>query len=218
MFSSLNASGYEHSSTYYHSEFERILSGIIACYYVMLLEKVCVTNNENSIRDKILYNYLKKNNYKRQLELTDYLFDPELPENKGRIDIRVMPINPFINDDAYYIIECKRLDATNQRGTTGLNSEYISEGICRFVSSKYSSYYNTNGMIGFVVQTLDIHSNTDCINGLLANQSFQTNTKLNLQSRKIADDFDYSYYSVHNTREQEIVIYHLMLDFSKNMQ
>lgn len=218
MFTSLNASGYKYGSTYYHAEFERILAKVIGCYNIMLLEKIGVVNNENSIRDKILYDYLKKEKYKRQLELTNYLFDPELAENKGRIDIRIMPINPFIGDDAYYIIECKRLDTTNQNGTTGLNGEYVSEGICRFVSSKYSSYYNTNGMIGFIVQPMDIHNNTTCINGLLANQSFQTNTSQDLQPRKIEDKFEYSYYSIHSAGKQEIVIYHLMLDFSKNIQ
>jgi hypothetical protein len=165
-----------------------------------------------------LYGYLKKEKYKRQLELTDYLFDPELPENKGRIDIRIMPINPFISDEAYYIIECKRLDATNQNGTTGLNGEYISEGICRFVSSKYSSYHKTNGMIGFIIQSMDIQGNVDCINGLLANQNFKANTNLNLHPRKIKDDFEYSYCSTHSMGTKEIILYHLMLDFSDNIQ
>ena len=218
MFSSLNASSYKYSSTYYHAEFEYILSGIIACYSTMQSEKVSVINNENNIRDKILYSYLKKNHYKQQFGLKDYLFDPELPESKGRIDIRIMPINPFISDEAYYIIECKRLDATNQNGTTGLNGEYISEGICRFVSSKYSSYYKTNGMIGFIVQSMNIHDNTKCINGLLTNQNFQINTRQDLQPRKIADNFGYSYFSTHSIGKQEIVIYHLMLDFSNNIQ
>jgi len=218
MFSSLNASGYKYSSTFYYAEFEHILSGIIACYNTMQSEKVSVINNENSIRDKILYSYLKKDPYKKQFKLTDYLFDPELPENKGRIDIRVMPINSFINDDAYYIIECKRLDATNQKGTSGLNGEYISEGICRFVSEKYSSYFRANGMIGFVVKSMDIHHNTDCINGLLPNQCFQTNTMIHIQPRKITDGFDYSYFSVHNTGKYAITLYHLMMDFSKNIQ
>lgn len=218
MFTPLNASAYKYASAYYHAEFELILSKVIGCYYIMLSEGISVINNENSIRDKILYNYLKKDKYKRQLELTDYLFDPELPENKGRIDIRIMPINPFINDDAYYIIECKRLDPINQNGMTGLNAEYISEGIARFVSSKYSSYYNTNGMIGFIVKPMDIHKNIICINGLLANPRFQTNISQDLHPRRIDDEFEYSYCSVHRVGKQEIVIYHLMLDFSNNIQ
>lgn len=60
MFSELNASTYKYSSAYYNAEFEYILSKIIACYYLILKEKTNVCNNENKIRDIILYNYLKK--------------------------------------------------------------------------------------------------------------------------------------------------------------
>jgi len=80
MFSELNASTYKYSSAYYNAEFEYILSKIIACYYLILKEKTNVCNNENKIRDIILYNYLKKENYKQQLGLTNYLFDPEIPD------------------------------------------------------------------------------------------------------------------------------------------
>ena len=139
-------------------------------------------------------------------------------DNLGRTDIKIETQNTFIDTKAYYIIECKRLDSQNQTGTTGLNGKYISDGICRFVSGKYSTYKNTNGMIGFIVQPIDIHKNTICINGLLANQSFKTNTNFNLQPRKIKDDFEYCYCSTHSTGKQEIVIYHLMLDFSNNIQ
>lgn len=217
MFSELNASNYNYSSGYYNAEFEYILSKIIVCYNLMLKEGRKVRNDENMIRDTILYNYLKKEIYKQQFGLTNYLFDPELPENTGRIDIRIMPINPFVNDDAYYIIECKRLDSQNQNGTSGLNGEYISEGICRFVSEKYSCYYKTNGMIGFVVQSMDIHCNITCINTLLNNSSFPSNTQQNIQQHKIVDDFDYSYFSTHSMGKEKILIYHLMLDFSKNI-
>ena len=40
----------------------------------------------------------------------------------------------------------------------------------------------------------------------------------NIQQRKIVDDFNYSYYSIHSIDNKEITIYHLMLDFSKNIQ
>ena len=218
MFSELNASTYKYSSAYYNAEFEYILSKIIACYYLILKEKKNVCNNENKIRDIILYNYLKKENYKQQLGLTNYLFDPEIPENTGRIDIRIMHINPFINDDAYYIIECKRLDTNNPNGTSGLNGEYISEGICRFVSSKYSCYYKTNGMIAFIVQPMNIQENVACLNNIINTSGFPSNTQRNIQQRKIVDDFNYSYYSIHSIDNKEITIYHLMLDFSKNIQ
>ena len=69
MFSELNASTYKYSSVYYYAEFESILSKIIACYLLMLKEKVDVYNDENKIRDVIVNNYLKKEHYKQQFIL-----------------------------------------------------------------------------------------------------------------------------------------------------
>jgi len=218
IFSELNASGYKHSNIYFNAEFEGILAKVITCYKLMQTENTILQNDENKIRDIILYNYLKKGNYKKQLGLSDFLFDPELPEDKGRIDIRIMPVNPFINDDAYYIIECKRLDTNNPNGTSGLNGEYISEGICRFTSSKYSCYYKTNGMIGFVVQPMNIQENITCLNNIINTSAFPSNTQQNIQQRKLVDDFDYSYYSKHSIGNDNVIIYHLMLDFSNNIQ
>jgi hypothetical protein len=217
MFTQLNASGYDYNGIFYNAEFEDILSKIIACYNTMISENVSLSNNENKIRDYMLYNYLKKQSFKVEHSVTNYLFDPELPENGGRIDIRIMPVNPFVNDDAYYIIECKRLDAVNQNGTSGLNSEYIKEGVSRFVSSKYSTHYKTNGMIGFVVDPIDINQNVSSINNLLATSFLVANTTQDLQFRKIVADFDFSYCSCHNVEGNSVVLYHLMFDLSKNV-
>jgi len=214
MFTELNASDYGYSSIFYNAEFEEILSKVIACYNAMLSDNVSLSNNENSIRDYMLYNYLKKQSFKKQYGVTNYLFDSELPENTGRIDIRIMPVNPFVNDDAYYIIECKRLDAVNPKGTSGLNSEYVKQGIHRFASTKYSTYYKTNGMIGFVVQTIDISNNVAAINNLLKGAA---NTTRELFNRNIVSGFDYSYCSTHSLNGVEITIYHLMFDFSGNV-
>ena len=220
MFAQLNASRYKYSSTFYNAEFEGVLSKIIICYNMMIANNICLESDENKIRDVILKDYLNDNNVRQQVKLTDFLFNREVPEDNdlGRTDIKIETQNTFIDTKAYYIIECKRLDSQNQMGTTGLNGKYISDGICRFVSGKYSTYKNTNGMIGFIVQSMDIHHNTNCINGLLANQNFTTNTILNIQPRKIDNNFEYSYYSTHSTGKQEIIIYHLMLDFSNNIQ
>lgn len=184
----------------------------------MISQNVSLNNDENSIRDYMLHNYLKKQWFKEKHEITNYLFDPELPENTGRVDIRIMPVNPLINDEAYYVIECKRLNTKNQNGKTGLNAEYVSEGICRFVSKKYSTYYKTNGMIGFVVESIDIHKNVTSINTLLTASFTQANTTRILSKRNIVKGFDYSYYSKHSIDAEEIIIYHLMLDFSKNIK
>lgn len=217
MFPNLNASGYEQNDKFYNAEFEIILSKVIICYKQMLVDNVLLNNDENSIRDYMLANYLKKQWFKKQYNITDYLFDKELVENTGRIDIRIMPVNPFVEDEAYYIIECKRLNAKNINGKTGLNGEYISEGICRFISTKYSCYYKTNGLIGFVVESIDIEKNIASINILMSNSFTQASMVNPLSKRSILGEFNYSYFSTHNCDKNEIGIYHLMLDFSKNI-
>jgi hypothetical protein len=217
MFSSLNATGYNGNSNFFHAEFERVLSYVIISYKQMLKDSVRLTNDENSIRDVLLYSYLKKPAFKNKNGIDDYLFDKELEENTGRIDIRVMPVKPFVSDDAYYIIECKRLNSKNTSGKTGLNSEYIFEGICRFVSQKYSCYHQTNGMIGFVVDKIDINKNIISLNALLSSQFPDAKTVKNISQKSIVNGFDFSYYSTHTGNTNELLLYHLMLDFSGNV-
>lgn len=218
MFSSLNAAGYNCNDTFFHSEFERVLSHTILGYKQMLADNVKLTNDENSIRDVLLYSYLKKSSFKKKNSLNDFLFDKELEENTGRVDIRVMPVNPFISDEAYYIIECKRLNSKNTSGKTGLNGEYIAEGVCRFVSQKYSCYHQTNGMIGFVVEDLDINKNIVTLNTLLSSQFPEAYTVKEISKRDIANGFNFSYYSTHTSNKNELLLYHLMFNFSGNIR
>lgn len=218
IFSELNASGFKYNGIFYNKEFEEILLKIIACYNCIIYQNVRLSNDENSIRNYMLYNYLKKQWFKEKHEITNFLFDSELPENTGRADIRIIPVNPLINDEAYYIIECKRLNAKNQNGKTGLNAKYISEGINRFVSQKYSSYYQSSGMIGFVVESIDVNKNIASINTLLQTSFTQTNTIQEITKRSIVAGFDFSYCSLHKVDSKEITIYHLMFDFAKNIQ
>ena len=220
MFDNLNATQFESSTIFYNTEFEEILSKVITCYNLMLADKVSLTNNENAIRDMLLINYLKNNAIRRQCNFTNYLFDREVPEDRslGRTDIKIQTQNTFEDTNAYYIIECKRLDATNTTGTTGLNAKYIENGICRFVSSYYSSHHKTNGMIGFVVEPIDIRKNVIEINNLLAANIINANTIQDLQYKSILADFNYSYCSCHNITGNQVLLYHLMFDFSMNIQ
>lgn len=216
----LNASIFSYKVAFYNAEFEDILSKIISCYNRMIIDNVCLSNDENKIRDILLVNYLKNNRIRQEVGLMNFLFDREVPEDTtiGRTDIKIQTANTFRDTRAYYIIECKRLDSVNTSGMTGLNAKYIQNGICRFIAQTYSTYYRTNGMIGFVVQQIDIHKNIGDIN-LLLNDSFKhANTTCQLCSQSISDDFEYSYYSKHILNNEEIVIYHLMLDFSGNIQ
>jgi len=214
----LEAPYFEYSILHFNAKFEQILAGIIIVYSCIIATKTKVPlNDENGIRDIFLSKeYLKKQKFKEQYPpLANYHFDKETAENGGRADIRVLQVKPYKDDDAYYVIECKRLDNENINGTTGLNAKYIDEGIKRFTNEKkYQMHENTAGMIGFVVSKMNIHENVVCINKLLLNTFTEINTEKELTKKQITPDFEYSYYSNHKVENYTKTIYHLMFDFS----
>ncbi|NOR44847.1 MAG: hypothetical protein GQ534_04605 [Candidatus Delongbacteria bacterium] len=220
MISTIDASAFNYSNEIYETEFKQILAGITECYKMMIKDNIKVPNNENGIRDILYLEYLRKQEIRLKVGLIEYRIDRETQEDhtNGRVDLRIFSKNDFENYDAIYIIECKRLDNTNLTGMSGLNGEYINNGIQRFVSNYYSSYYNVNGMIGFVVQQLDILDNIQKINQLLENNFPNTNTVNYIESIDFIEDFEYSFYSIHRSSNKDIKLYHLMFDFSDNIE
>ena len=220
MFKELSASSHKYNTAIYVVEFQKLLGKIILCYKIMLSDKIQLENDENKIRDKLILNYLNNKKIKEKIKLNDFLFNREVPEDNtaGRTDIKVQTKNSFSDPDAYYIIECKRLDSENLKGSSGLNAEYAKEGILRFTSGYYSSYYRVNGMIGFVVEKMDIHGNINNINYIIKQHYPRTNTIEFLQKEKFIDNYDFHYSSKHKVNDnKEIILYHLMLDFTKNI-
>jgi hypothetical protein len=214
----LEAPDFEYILSYFNAKFEEILSKIIVCYNLMIADEAILPNDENKIRDELVNNYLNNPRIKESIQLTNLYFQPETPENTGRVDVKIISDETLRDGGkSYYIIECKRLNAENQNGKTGLNGEYISNGIARFVSGKYSMYNNIAGMIGFVVSKMDICANVCCINKLLQNTFTEINTEKQLTKKQITPDFEYSYYSNHKVGKSTKIIYHLMFDFSANI-
>ncbi|PIU84003.1 MAG: hypothetical protein COS68_01065 [Elusimicrobia bacterium CG06_land_8_20_14_3_00_38_11] len=222
MFNRLNTSAFPQSTDFYIAEFEYVLQKITLCYKMMIDDGVKVQNSENLIRDKLLINYLKDNSIRNKIHLTQYLFDREVPEDNsiGRCDIKVQTQDTFTDTSAYFIIECKRLDSQNLKGITGLNAKYISNGIMRFVNKQYSTNKGLCGMIGFVVEIMDISVNINNINYLLKSNFVCSNTLTILTVANFIKDFDYQYYSEHKTSKSKkrIKLYHLMYDFSGNIK
>lgn len=137
----IDATSFSPSLEIYVREFENILTGITACYKMMVRDNVIVPNDENKIRNTLRKNYLNKRQIRDRIEFTgNYNFDREVPEDNdmGRVDIKITTQNTLTEPEAYYIIECKRLDNQNLTGKTGLNAKYITDGIMRFVERKYS--------------------------------------------------------------------------------
>ena len=206
--SKLDASNFIYLEFYQDNIFEFILTQIYSCYNKMLNDYPSIENNENLIRNGLHKNYLEDNQIREELQLIPYLFDTEVElyheDNdsvKGRTDIKVYnAIERTKNTNSYYIIECKRIDGTNE-----LNKKYVSNGINRFIENeKYPSFKTANGMIGFVVNPIDIEKNTKCFSDLKFHQ--------------FINDFKYSYVSNHKTtNSKDITLYHLMLDYSSKI-
>jgi len=206
----LTAERFLYSKKIYVKSFYRILSYIINAHALLIENKEPLENNENSIRDILVEKYLNNNVKREQLGIENVIFNREVSENSGFVDIKVQTSIALNNPEAYYIFECKRLDGSNE-----LNKKYIQEGILRFTVEKYSAYYGLNGMLGFEVRKIDTTGNIDKINRLVLSEFKETNIIKGLTVIHITGNFKYSYRSIHKTTSSETIeLYHLMLDFS----
>ena len=227
MLNILDASSFNYSQTRKDLYLEFVLTKCIIVYNTILNSGISLVNDENLIRDEFL-KYLQDFDFKVKNELRNLKFDKETVENTGRVDIRILPTkNEYVNDRAYYIIECKRLNTTNPKGTTGLNAEYVKNGICRFSTGYYSSYFGCSAMFGFLVEPVNTQKDiVNNINSMLntnftdaQGQSVNANAIQQMQYENFADGYSYSYVSKHTPCSgDELVLYHLMFDFSKNIQ
>ncbi len=72
-------------------------------------------------------------------------------------------------------------------------------------------------MIGFIVEKMNIHQNTEKINNLLKTSNAISTTKKITKSNFIKG-FEFHYHSEHKDKDNnKFGIYHLMFDFSENM-
>jgi hypothetical protein len=76
--------------------------------------------------------------------------DFEQGTEKGRVDIRfVYAFN--CREDVYFAFECKRLHVPAGKSHKSLATEYVKEGMMRFVTGQYASKLRHGGMIGYVM-------------------------------------------------------------------
>lgn len=200
----------------YRANFEKITNYIIDICELVVEDyekkQLKLPNDENKIRSIMLEEYLKTQ--KDSYGMSDYRFELEVPENYvgngqhiGRVDIRILLKSDFEKEDAYYIIECKRID-----GTSNLNKKYVEEGIARFVTEKYSSYYGRNIMLGFVVKKIDISANAQLIEGI-QNADLDQHMHGNFQLVK-SDNLTESYKCMYQIQSGELELRHIFSDYS----
>jgi hypothetical protein len=208
----LNEERFSYSQNIYEIDFHEILTVIINAYKLLVEENVQVENKENHIRDILVEKYLNDNVKRKQLGIEHVIFNREAPENmgKGFVDIKVQTMISLNEPQAYYVFECKRLD-----GNKGLNEKYIKEGIMRFVSEKYSSYYGLNGMLGFEIKNFNTPDNIEEINLLVSSKYPEAAFIEKISPVAIIENFQFCFISRHKTVSfSQVKLYHLMLDFS----
>lgn len=200
----------------YRANFEKITNYIIDICELVVEDyekkQPKLPNDENKIRSIMLEEYLKPQ--KDSYGMSDYRFELEVPENYvgngqhiGRVDIRILLKSDFEKEDAYYIIECKRID-----GTSNLNKKYVKEGVARFITEKYSSYYGRNIMLGFVVKKIDISANAQLIEES-QNADLDQHMHGNFQLVK-SDKLTESYKCMYQIQSGELELRHIFSDYS----
>ncbi len=75
--------------------------------------------------------------------------DPADGERQGRMDIVFSPMVP--NEAIYFCLECKRLNAMIGGQRRALATEYVSQGMVRFVRRQYGAQVRHGGMLGYVL-------------------------------------------------------------------
>lgn len=82
-----------------------------------------------------------------QPEIVDGSVDPDTNTVEGRLDLQFTCGNGY---EVYFAIEAKRLRVSLPSGLFSGNSEYVSEGMMRFVTGQYAPYMQCGAMLGYV--------------------------------------------------------------------
>lgn len=196
--------------------FNKISNYLVEQTIQMVNEKgateIGLPHHENEIRNVLIEEYLRAN--KKSSNMDNFRFESEAPENytsnsvyEGRVDIKIILKDDFENEKAYFIVECKRLDGTNN-----LNQKYVNEGIIRFISKKYSSHYNQNFMLGFAVKNIDLIFNSTKIESI---QNESPNVQLHgdfkiIDTKSESAQIDCTYIETDN----RLVLRHIFVDIS----
>lgn len=84
-----------------------------------------------------------------QIHLQSVEIDPAEGQDQGRMDIAFYLLVP--REDIYFCLECKRLNVREQSGVRHLFTEYVRQGMMRFVRGQYAKSVRNGGMLGFVL-------------------------------------------------------------------
>lgn len=75
--------------------------------------------------------------------------DPGDDQTQGRMDIAFSPMVP--HEAFYFCLECKRLNIIIKGRRRTLGTEYVTQGMYRFVKRQYGDQVHHGGMLGYVL-------------------------------------------------------------------
>ncbi|MRT92487.1 hypothetical protein [Ancylomarina sp. 16SWW S1-10-2] len=156
---------------------------------------------ENDIRDRFIHDFYYDSKLLKDLINKNILFVNwekwvfKNEDDLGRTDLS------FALSGCEYIVECKRLKSAS--------SQYINEGLYRFINKDYAENESYAGMIGFVVAG-DINSICSSLKEKCQKESYTDNDFV----RSKTDKVNTSFVSSHNrVGRNAINIYHLFFEF-----
>lgn len=157
---------------------------------------------ENDIRDRFIYDFCHNSTLLKGLINKNILFvNWERRVFKNEVDLGRTDLS-FAMSGIEFIVECKRLK--------NASSQYVNEGLLRFINKDYAENESYAGMIGFIVDG-DIKS----ICSSLMKKCKQVNYIESEFSRSKIDDSESSFNTSHKREgTNEINIYHLFFEFS----
>lgn len=77
--------------------------------------------------------------------------DPAADQSHGRMDVAFSPMIP--SEAFYFCLECKRLNSVVQGRRRSLATEYVAQGMLRFVRRQYGDQVRHGGMLGYVLDS-----------------------------------------------------------------
>ena len=199
----MDASVFEYREVYYRLQLQGLLNDICGVYALICQSEQHLPDDENKIRDAFGKYFFDQAYKMTTTTAKDYHYGSEvwLQLTAGRIDMQFLSPNCYKHQDAFFAIECKRLD-----GRSHLSKEYVDNGIRRFTKGKYPSLLGCNAMLGFVVCTIDLPATMSQINSHLEQTEYLVTTNSTMSTRVDLE-------SRHGT-PYDFVLYHVWLDFS----
>lgn len=157
---------------------------------------------ENDIRDRFIYDFHYDSNLLKGLINRNILFvNWERWVFKNAADLGRTDLS-FAISGIEFIVECKRLKSAS--------SQYINEGLYRFINKEYSEYESYAGMMGFVVEG-DIKSICSSLEAKCKKERYCENDFVNSKANNAKNSFATSHYRIEIAA---INIYHLFFEFN----